>query len=349
MENNRLREFARSIVRGMKTPPWQSDIMEFEFGLWRGVSPLFSQSGRQLGEENTRPFIFNHHVPAETQICKYDGSRYDQLINISALRVAMKNFDEALDIVGDVRSFHLHQKDKQNIITKLGIWDLYLMSRACIALIAFQVRHKDTMNASPIVKDSLASLYQFISGIFMICRHMMNEGDAKIIHNDPMSADDLYHYADQNKIFTSFNGMVCAGSTRKILEFIEFCNKEVVDESESASTRANECTSLQTHIHAIEDWYRYSLNSVELDCYIEAEYYSRKISSGEDISKNKRIYKIYKDIGGYCDEILGENNRDRNINFAISVLQRQNKLLTLLGREVIGSIPKKKLHARLNY
>ena len=66
--------------------------MEFRYGLWTGVSALMGEDGRQLGEHNTRPLVFNREIPAEVHACKYKGSRYGREINISALRVAMRHF-----------------------------------------------------------------------------------------------------------------------------------------------------------------------------------------------------------------------------------------------------------------
>jgi len=189
--------------------------METRYGLWNGVSALFSQSGRQLGEENTRPFILNHHVPAQTIDCKYEGSRAGRAINMSALRIAMTNFDAALAITAAVRDFHAEKIGQKSDSAKLG----------SIALIAYQHRFTPANGLAPapdaIVPDALASQYQFISGVFMICREMMKCGDATIAKNNVTSAAQLYSYADEKEIFISYNGMACAGSTKKIMEFLE--------------------------------------------------------------------------------------------------------------------------------
>ncbi len=350
---NDIHKFTRTIVRGLQTPPWQSDIMEFRYGLWRGISPLFSESGRQLGEENTRPFIFNHHIPADVQICKYEGSRFDQLINISALRIAMKNFDEALAITDEVRTYHCKQKQVKNSDTQIGIWDLYIIARASIALIAFEVRRKKSISRAPIIRDDLSSLYQFISGVFMICRHMMNEADPKIFSNAPISAKELYAYADENKIFTSFNGMVCAGSTRKIIEFLEYCNHGSDQNSHKPGVEENEFLFLKSYIGEVDDWYNYALSAIELDCFLEMEYFKKKISlqKGDEISQ--KIFAIYQSLANYCCELSSQEtfNRDRKdtSDFLTGTLLRQNKILTLLQRDCIQKISAKHLRERLDY
>ena len=137
--------------------------MEFRYGLWRGVSPLMSESGRQLGEENTRPFLFNDHLPAETLTCKYEGSRNGRLINISALRIAMAHFEPALVLTANVTNYHMRRAYPSTPGQRPGLWDLYAIARASIALIAYRTRRGGRGRSRPAVPDTLTSQYQFIS------------------------------------------------------------------------------------------------------------------------------------------------------------------------------------------
>ena len=93
----------KPLVRQVLQAPWASPIMEFRYGVWVGVSGLMGEDGRQLGEANTRPLIFNRDISAEVQVCKYEGTRYGKEINISALRVAMQHFYDAASITVAVR------------------------------------------------------------------------------------------------------------------------------------------------------------------------------------------------------------------------------------------------------
>jgi len=327
--------------------------MEFRYGLWRGVSPLYSENGRQLGEGNTRPFIFNDHVPAETVACKYEGSRYGALINISALRTAMAHFDDAMVITSAVSRSCFQGVQPSALGSQPGIWDLYIISRASIALIAYDKRRRDENRVSHKVPDVLTSQYQFITGIFMICRDMMNNADPAIAQNSPISAEDLFAYADKREIFTSFNGMVCAGSKAKILEFLEFCNKAALS-SPDAAHAVNDQNSAYNEIKKLvsnpDDWRLYSLSTIEFDCFIEMEYLARQIKKQPENSKHhKNIQQIYRSLSEYCVKKFDLRPPNDHLNFADGALERQNAILKLLGRPTLSKIHRKYIEERLDY
>ena len=97
----------KPLIRPWLKTPWTCPYMEFRYGLWTGISGLMGEDGRQLGEANTKPAVYMKDIPAETLTCKYEGTRYGQLINISALRVAMKHFYDASAITVSVRDYHM--------------------------------------------------------------------------------------------------------------------------------------------------------------------------------------------------------------------------------------------------
>ncbi len=306
--------------------------MEFHYGLWIGVSALFTESGRQLGEENARPFALNHHIPAETIACKYPGSREGRAINVSALRTAMQNFGGALAITDAVRAFHL---GRARSTSELGIWDLYIISRASIALVAYQRRYLLQQSAAPRVSDALASQYQFISGVFMICRHMMENAAPAICDNKPISAEALYSYADHHGIFISFDGMACAGSVKKIDEFLRFCI-----EGSGVSEPSLRLDDLVTNP---SNWFDYALSCVELDCFVEAERASRSDNS----EAQSAAQGIYDDVAAYTRTLSAGKLHNQRSRFEQGVVARQNAILGLLERPKIASIPTRHFAARL--
>ena len=340
--------FGKKIARRFITSPWNSEIMEFRFGVWRGISPLYSISGRQLGEENTRPFLYNDHVPAQTIACKYEGSRFGRDINMSALRIAMAHFDEALDVTAAVTAYHRQKRAHSQNADPIGIWDLYIISRTSIALIAYKIRQGEDRISNPQVSDVLASQYQFISGIFMICRHMMNNNRPEIFQNTPISAEDLYAYADENEIFTSFNGMVCAGSAAKIMQFLNFCVDHLA--SQNSDGQKDETQTLSNIVDDRTKWYRYALLTIELDCFLEMTHLRLKKTTNTGLSKiDKSIFGIYQNLANYCSAILGLPLIDVAQPYEEGALNRQNEILKLLGRPPIAKISRKYLDERLNY
>lgn len=322
--------------------------MEFRHGLWTGVSALFSESGRQLGEANTRPFLLNHQIPAETVACNYEGSRYGRAINISALRIAMKHFDMALPIIGAVRKFHLEKVGKTAPDAMPGTWDLYIIARASIGIVAYKNRHGAPTRSDAVLSDTLASLFQFISGVFMICRQMMITADPAIRENNTISAEALYAYADDNGVFLSPNGMACAGGIAKIMEFLEFCCSGRFSEETNGKTNAD--FNLETIIEGSENWYRYALATVEMDCFTELECLRRQRNPAPNQSAQiDAVKKVYSAISQYCTTNVAFTAQfSKTKDFKEGVLERQNYILTLLGRPKITSISDKYISERLS-
>ncbi len=344
----------KQIIRPFFAKPWHSPIMEFRYGLWSGVSALFSEGGRQLGEENTRPFVLNHHLPAETIACKYQGSRNGRMINISALRIAMKYFDKALAITGAVRQFHLEKVGRTSQDASPGIWDLYIISRASIAIIAYKERYHGHPSTDKTVSNPLTSQYQFISGVFMICREMMNTADTAIKENHPISAMELYSYTDDNDIFLSPNGMACAGGVAKIMEFLEFCNSgmfELRKPGVISNNETNTIIDLETIVPNPENWYRYAISTIELDCFIELEHLRRQTILYPDRAAHfKKVQEIYQSVSRYCTgRIEFPTVSNGTSQFTKGVLERQNNILALLGRPLINKISEKYITERLCY
>lgn len=335
--------------------------MECRYGLWQGVSALFSQSRRQLGEENTRPFALNLHLPAERISCKYPGSRSGRQINMSALRIAMTNFDGALAITGAVGQYHRQAISRITPAAPItpdapnGIWDLYIIARASIAIIAYQQRLIGSKRATNCIADDLASQYQFISGVFMICREMMNTADNAIDQNRYIPAQDLYAYADMHDIFISFNGMACAGSTKKIIDFLEFCN-QIAPKNSGLTSGSDDGRDalLRELVDNPKGWYDYSIATIQLDFFIELERLKRLKDLEPDRAQHfDDICKIYQSMSRYCADlspyngVFNNNEPSDDIAFHQGLLERQNALLEILGRPAIKKISHSHITTRL--
>ena len=349
-----LPDLRLKVLRLATLKPCDMSAMEFRYGLWEGVSSLYSESGRQLGEGHTCPASFNDHVPAERVVCNYDGSRRGQSINLSALRPAMKSFAGVLELTVAVRSHHLRSNGAGSTTGPIGIWDLNLISRASIALIAHRARYRRARAPATPVSAMLTAQFQFISGIFMICRKMLASGCLAIRENIPISAQDLYAYAEQNKMFLSRDGMVCAGSKRHILRFLDVCchgQTHLLDMAQDDRCRAASPVALSAIVADPANWYQYACRTVELDCFIEIERLSRKLKRYPELRS-----QIEWSIASYA--AMADHVRDRSPvplrfdapdeDFMTGAVERQNAILSLLGRKGIRSLSRAHVHARID-
>jgi len=347
-----IRTAGKKVIRRFVAPPWASNTMEFSLGVWSGVSPLFTESGRQLGEENARPFLFNDHIPAKTIDCKYEGSRFGHPINMSALRIAMTNFDPALQITKAVIRYHADSVLKANLRHRNGMWDLYVVALASIALIAYSIRKRPRLGSSDTVADDLASQYQFIAGIFMIGRDMIDTNSDFTINNNPIDAAQLYHYADQHEIFKSFNGWVCAGSTKKIMDFLEVCTSELeagFSENTTGLSDTAPCP-LDDIVGDVDQWYRYAILAVEFDCFVKMVRRKQRIEKGvASASEDGISLNTYRKIALYCKSLMSPEDAPSDDEYESGSLQRQNKILALLGRKPISKISDRALTEQLTY
>lgn len=323
--------------------------MEFRYGLWAGVSSIFGEDERQLGELNTSPAIFDRHVEAETRACKYAGSRNGELINISALRTAMAHFYEACAVTVAVRDYHMAQLGKSPN-DHPGIWDLHIISRASLALIAYRYR-AGKLSADDRLPNDLASQFKFVTGLFVITREMTNAAHPVIKTNSLVSAQELYTFVDDNDHFRSDAGLVCAGSTSKIIEFMDFAIKgrgHPNSKKLELDGADDHLTLLKKFVPDLESWYRYALRTVELDCFVEAETLRRRINT-EPHNKNsvQPVLDICRSKQKYWFELLGDQEPDSSKSFEQGILDRQNAMLELLNMPFVKKIPDRMKTARL--
>ena len=323
--------------------------MEFRYGLWAGVSSIFGEDGRQLGERNTSPAIFDRHVETETRTCKYAGSRNGELINISALRTSMGHFYDACAISVAVRDYHMTHLNK-SLDDRPGIWDLHVISRASLALIAYRFRW-GKLSADDRLSDDIASQFKFVTGLFVITREMTNATHPAIKSNSAVSAQELYKFADDNDHFRSESGMVCAGSASKIIEFMDFAIQGR-NHPQSAKlkydTSADNLALLNKVVPDLESWYRYALLTVELDCFVEIETLRRRIDAEPKKQDDlQRVLDICHAKHDYWFELLGDREFASADSFEEGVLIRQNAMLALLDMPSLKNIPDRIIQARL--
>ena len=340
----------KSFARKMLQAPWASPLMEFRYGVWVGVSGLMGEDGRQLGEANTRPVVFNRDIPAEVQVCKYAGTRYGKEINISALRVAMQHFYDAASITVAVRDYHMKRLGKP-VSEVPGAWDLYVISRAAVALISYRYRYGKTPLNEEIPND-LSSLYKLVTGVFVIFREMTRVAHSGAKENKPFTGKELYEYADSNYMFNSAENMVCAGSVAKITEFLELAIQGKTHKNGAKLALKEEddhLAFLQNYVADLEGWYNYALRVIEMDHFVELEVIDSKIAENPAAAEKEIAARdIWAAQHAYFIELMGESALEFSSDFKTGALSRQNAILDGLDWPRIKSIPEKTIHQRLN-
>ena len=323
--------------------------MEFRYGLWAGVSSIFGEDGRQLGEQNTSPAIFDRHVETETRICKYAGSRNGELINLSALRTAMAYFYEACAVTVAVRDYHMAQLGK-SLDDQPGLWDLHVISRASLALIAYRYR-TGKLSADDRLENDLASQFKFITGLFVIMREMTSAAHPAIKTNSLVSAQELYKFVDDNDHFRSEGGMVCAGSSSKIIEFMDFAIKgrnHPNGDKLNFDGADDHLNLLNRFVPDLAMWYRYALLTVELDCLVDIEALRCEIKAEpQKLDSLQPVLDICRAKQDYWHQLLDEQEQDTDLSFEQDVLRRQNEMLSLLNITPLKNISNRMIGVRL--
>lgn len=63
------------LYAAIRPPPYRLPAMEFQPGVWTGISSFHSVDGRQIGENNTSPEMYREVLSTEHRICRFEGTR----------------------------------------------------------------------------------------------------------------------------------------------------------------------------------------------------------------------------------------------------------------------------------
>ena len=210
----------RTVVRlaaPLRPPPWATPTMEFDYGVWLGPSSLHCVDGRQLGEENTWPRFFREFVPTEYRDSNMPGSRSGCSINMTALHMVMRAWNDALPLMGALRASFAEVYGFG--ARPLGMEAFFVLSKAGCALPAFLVRRHDAPLADGDIPALVATQFKLIAGFFMVAQDMLW---GKTPADPDPDANAFFDYADAHGIFISPGGRACGGSRRKIIELYEY-------------------------------------------------------------------------------------------------------------------------------
>lgn len=214
-----LRHWALKAYAVKHPPPYRRPSMEFDFGLWNGISSLHSWDGRQIGENNVGPYRYKENIETEHEICKFGGSRDHLAINVTALRHVMAVWGDALQLTTLLRKqyiLHRHLRSE-----RFNLVQGYLFSKLGAALPAYLTRRKEQPVRDGVLPPLETAFFMLGVGPFMVVDALMAKGDLTPLELQPMSAEQIYELADSSGALVSGAGKGCAGSPKLIREFLD--------------------------------------------------------------------------------------------------------------------------------
>ena len=214
-----LRHWALKAYAVMHPPPHRRPSMEFNFGLWNGISSLHSSHGRQIGENNVGPYRYKEDIETEHEICRFGGSRDRLAINVTALRHVMAVWGDALQLTTVWRKQYIEHRHLGS--ERLNLVQGYLFSKLGAALPAYLTRRRKQPVRDGALPPLETAFFTLGVGPFMVVDALMVKGDLSPLELQPMSAGQLYELADSSGALVSGAGKGCAGSPKLIREFLD--------------------------------------------------------------------------------------------------------------------------------
>ena len=207
------------LVSRVRRPPYKTDTMEMDYGMWRGLSSIHCRQGRQIGEENTEPKVLRERFPTEYRVSNLPGSRAGRRINLATLRSVMQGWTDAMELVMALRQRYVEVLPSP--AGRMPVYDTFIFSKYAVGFAAYLSRRGTRQLEDGEVPVPIANEVKLVAGMFMIVQHMLDFGEEPRAPDAVMTGVELYDYADQNGVFISPSGHVCAGSQSKITELLD--------------------------------------------------------------------------------------------------------------------------------
>jgi hypothetical protein len=244
-------------------PPYCQPNMEFDHDVWLGISSFFSQDGRQIGEANTAPERYKVVIDTEFRPCKFEGTRYGLLTNITASRHVLAELVNAIQLATLLRNNYIQRRGLKS--ERLNLLQSYVFSKMGAALTAFHARRQDNRIESGSLAPLETAFFTLGVGPFMVVRALMEMGSLIPLDPEPKSADELYMLADSSRSLISAGNRGCAGSKKLIIQFAD------VAWNGSFKGELNSKEALRVY-NSVDDWdgfYAYVYASSKLELLIK--------------------------------------------------------------------------------
>ncbi|MCK6423499.1 MAG: hypothetical protein L6Q75_00215 [Burkholderiaceae bacterium] len=216
----KINPIAVKAYSALHPPPYHRPNMEFDYDVWLGISSFFSKDGRQIGEANTAPERYKVVIDTEFRPCKFEGTRYGLLTNITASRHVLAEIQNAIQLATLLRNHYMQRRGLQG--ERMNLLQSYVFSKMGAALTAFHARRRDNRIESGSLAPLETAFFTLGVGPFMVVRALMEMGSLIPLDPEPKSAEELYELADSSRSLISNDGTRgCAGSKKLIIQFAD--------------------------------------------------------------------------------------------------------------------------------
>jgi hypothetical protein len=212
---------AESLITELTGRSLELSYLELVLPLYRIPHIALDGEGRQVGEANVFPKSLRLEVPTEWRTCPHAGSRYqhERPMNVTALKSMRAHWKQMMVAILRVREAYLRRFPQARQGWTIG--DLHCLSALVLSMSTYLMLREQDRVPNGDLHPVLSCMYRVTDGVRMVMHHMLFSEDleATLPLHAPMTAAELYAYAERNEIFISDHG-VCAGPRAMIEEFL---------------------------------------------------------------------------------------------------------------------------------
>lgn len=252
---------AETIIPELTGRSLELGYLELVLPLYRIPHVALDGEGRQVGEGNVFPKALRLDVPTEWRTCPHAGSRYqhERPMNVTALKSMRAHWKQMMVAILRVRDAYLRRFPSARVQWTVG--DLHCLSALVLSIPTYLMLREQDRVPNGELHPVLSSMYRVTDGVRMVMHHMLFSEDieATLPLHAPMTAAELYAYAERNEIFIAEHG-VCAGPRAMIEEFLGI----LMDGREIEGAAAVELAGpVQSALSAIETVFDYVLHGLQ--------------------------------------------------------------------------------------
>lgn len=245
-----------------RPPPYLQANMEFEADAWNGISSLYYQGGRQLGEDNSGPYPYREITHNRYETCKFKDTRLGLPMNVTNLQLVMPYAADAYRLTTALRNRYIEERNLSP--GSLNLIQAYLLSKLSASIPAFLVRRRDSPVRSGQIETLEAAFYMLGAAPFILVRQLMARGDRAPLDDAPKSGSQLYLLSSDSRTLISNRECACPAAPKLIIEYFDVIMSGSYD-------GPLDSLPVQRVLGRIADWHRlyaYTLASSRLDLLV---------------------------------------------------------------------------------